>query len=221
MTTSDPASSRVYGGRSAAERDADRRRRLLDAALEVFGTEGYAATSIERLCSAAKVSTRHFYLLYAQKEDVLVELYTELSDASYVGVAAVLERTAGESVQVRLEQGLSAYLRPLLADPRAARVAFVEIVGVSARMEAYRVTARNAIVGVVEAEGAAAVERGELEPRDFRFLGMCLSGAINVTVHDWSLHADADADGTAALELERRLIAVGQHLVGEPRGFFD
>ena len=46
---------RPYGGRSPEERRADRRRRLLDAALDRFGTTGYASTSITELCSSAGV----------------------------------------------------------------------------------------------------------------------------------------------------------------------
>ena len=56
MSGRNPAPRRGYGGRSAAERRAERRERLLAAGLELFGTRGYAATSIERLCAAASVS---------------------------------------------------------------------------------------------------------------------------------------------------------------------
>lgn len=37
-----------------------RYRLLLRAGLELFGTRGYAATSIAALCSEASVSTRNF-----------------------------------------------------------------------------------------------------------------------------------------------------------------
>src|SRR3954468_8883804 len=43
--------ARVYGGRSAADRRAERRERLLAAGLELIGNDGYAATSIEKLCA--------------------------------------------------------------------------------------------------------------------------------------------------------------------------
>jgi AcrR family transcriptional regulator len=40
---------RVYGGLSAPERRADRRERLLDAGLELFGTAGFTKTTIPML----------------------------------------------------------------------------------------------------------------------------------------------------------------------------
>ena len=46
---------------AVAPRRLSPRARLLDAALELFGTAGYEATSIGALCREAKVSTRDFY----------------------------------------------------------------------------------------------------------------------------------------------------------------
>lgn len=52
---------RGYAGRTAAELSGERRQRLLETGLELFGTEGYLPTTVEKLCSHAKVTTRHFY----------------------------------------------------------------------------------------------------------------------------------------------------------------
>src|SRR6266536_445680 len=50
------AVERRYRGRLPDERRAERRRRLLGAGLELFGTVGYHGTSIERLCAQAGVN---------------------------------------------------------------------------------------------------------------------------------------------------------------------
>jgi AcrR family transcriptional regulator len=191
--------ARRYGGQSAAERDEGRRTRLRETALELYGTQGYASVSIDRLCSAAKVSTRHFYQLHSNKEDMLLDLYASLTSASLVDVVASLERNEGETIAVRLREAVGAYLRPLLADPRKARIAFVEIVGVSARVEEVRLQFRNAIIALIESETKAATARGEaVRDEDVRFRALALVGAANVIVHDWSIHrGSSDA---AALE---------------------
>ena len=191
--------ARRYGGQSAAERDDGRRTRLRDAALELYGSQGYASVSIDRLCSAAKVSTRHFYQLHSSKEDMLLDLYASLTSASLEDVVESLQRTEGETIAVRMREAVGAYLRPLLADARKARVAFVEIVGVSARVEERRLQFRNGIVAMVESETKAAVARGELtDDADIRFRALALVGAANVIVHDWSIHRSRS--GAAALE---------------------
>ncbi|HTK76325.1 MAG TPA: TetR/AcrR family transcriptional regulator [Gemmataceae bacterium] len=190
------AAPRRYAGRSAEERDAERRSRLRETALHLFGTEGYAAVPVERLCTEAKVSTRHFYQLFSNKEDALLDVYADLTAESIGNVGTVLDETAGQPVEERLVAGFRAYIGPILADSRKARLAFVEIVGISPRVEERRLQFRNSIIAVFEFEMAAAVERGELEPRDFRFLALSFLGAVNVVVHDWSLnpnHAAAES----------------------------
>jgi hypothetical protein len=78
----------------------------------------------------------------------------------------------------------------MLDDPRLARLAFVEIVGVSHRVEEVRLRFREGIVSLIEQEAAAAITRGELKPKDFRFRALAFLGAVNVLVHDWSVHPD-------------------------------
>ena len=190
--------SRTYGGRTREERDADRRERMRASALALFGDEGYAAVPIERLCSHAKVSTRHFYQLYESKEDVLLDVYDRISGAAVAAVAESIEATAGAPIADRLRDGVRAYLAPILAEPLLARIAFVEIVGVSPRVEQKRLALRASVVDLLEEEGRRAVERGEIDDRDFRFVGLAFSGAVNTVVLDWALapdHAAAEALG--------------------------
>jgi AcrR family transcriptional regulator len=203
---------RHYGGQSAQERDDDRRRRLRAAALRLFGTEGYAAVPVERLCAEAKVSTRHFYQLYRNKEDALIDVYGNLTAEAFAAAGKSLEATAGEPMTRRLPAAISAYLAPILADPRAARLAYVEVVGVSTRVEETRLGYRDGIIALIEQEAARAVEKGEVTDRDFRFLGLSFIGAVNVVVHDWSLHSDRAAREGAA-DLVRQLCELAVDLL--------
>lgn len=178
---------RTYSGRSPQERDDERRQRLHDAAIELFGTQGYAATPVERLCAAAKVSTRHFYQLYDNKEAALLDTYATLTTESFAEVGAALAASEGAPIADRLARGVRAYLEPLMADQRKSRIAFVEVVGVSPTVETRRMEFRRTIVAMIEHEGRLAVARGEIADRDFHFAGMALIGAINSVVHHWML----------------------------------
>src|SRR5262245_52497115 len=79
-----------YGGRSAAERQSERRRRFLDAGLEMFGRTGYRATAVAALCETAGLSTRQFYEEFRTLEDVLAELHLEVNDHAERAVMAAL-----------------------------------------------------------------------------------------------------------------------------------
>ena len=183
--------------------------RLRAAAMELFGTKGYAAVPVEKLCSEAKVSTRHYYQVFSNKEDALLDTYSEITSTAVANVGQALDSTDGQDITTRLRSAVHAYLGPMLDDARKARIAFVEVVGVSQRVEDVRLGFRNGIVELIERESSAAVERGELTAKDdFRFRALAFLGAVNVVVHDWSIrpdHVDAarlsDQLGDLAVEL--------------------
>jgi AcrR family transcriptional regulator len=176
---------RSYGGRSAAERAAERRARVLAGAREVIGNEGYAATTVEKICSRAGVSTRHFYLLYATKEDAFVDLYREITAESYQRAIETFAASDSKPMVERVPEAFVAYLEPMFTDRPAARIAFIEVMGVSPRLEEVRLAYRESLIEFIEREGAAAVRRGEIAARDFRFAALALIGAANAIVYDW------------------------------------
>lgn len=184
---SEQQEGRSYGGLAPEERDAQRKQRLLDAALEMIGTGGYAATTIPRVCALAKVSTRNFYEMYSTKEDLFIDLYDRLTASSYERVGASLAATDGKPITERIPAALLAYLDPMLVDPRVARIAFVEIMGASQRIESLRLDYRETLVKLVTDEGEAAVRRGEVTSRDWRFVALALVGAVTAIVYDWAL----------------------------------
>ncbi|RYI98816.1 MAG: TetR family transcriptional regulator, partial [Actinomycetales bacterium] len=62
----------TYGGRSAAERAAERRERLLDAALAVWGRDGGPRVTMTRICAEASLTERYFYQEFANLDAALV-----------------------------------------------------------------------------------------------------------------------------------------------------
>ncbi|TWD80348.1 TetR family transcriptional regulator [Kribbella amoyensis] len=180
-------SVRRYSGRSVDEWKAARRERLLDAALELFGTDGYPATSVERLCAQAKVSTRHFYHEFQNKEAVLLAVHAQVIELAVRSTGEALERTADAPVRDRIGAAVDGYLRTIMTDLRRARVSFVEVVGASPAVEEQRIAFRELLVSSVVGLGEAAVERGETSRKDFRFLGLSFIGAVNTVVYDWML----------------------------------
>ncbi|GAA4430400.1 TetR family transcriptional regulator [Actinokineospora soli] len=202
--------ARRYSGRDAGERSAARRARLLAAALDLYGSDGYAATPIDRLCAAAKVSTRHFYQEFGGKEAVLMALHAAITEEALTATAAALADAPPEPVSVRLVAAMRAYLRTVTSDYHRVRVSFVEVVGASPAVERMRLDYREAIVAVVEREGRAAVERGEIADRDFRFAGLALIGAINSVVYDWYLRHGPEA---STEDLEAALVGLAATLL--------
>ncbi|MBJ8339076.1 TetR/AcrR family transcriptional regulator [Antrihabitans sp. YC3-6] len=201
MPTSESNASerRVYGGRSAAERGDERRRRLVDAALELFGTKGFSATSIEQLCSAANVSTRSFYEDIGSREKLLIALVEDLTSKATQSALDALAETQGEAMPVRMSRAFRAYLAVTCRDRRSARVCYVEVVGVSQVVEEWRKGWRERIAAVVVYEADSAVERGEAKSREYRLFAVAVIGAVNSLAQELAL-ADESAEAAVTLD---------------------
>ncbi|MBO0767057.1 MAG: TetR/AcrR family transcriptional regulator [Solirubrobacterales bacterium] len=135
MTAAD--AGRRYGGKTSGERRSERREKLLDAGLELFGTRGYAATTIEMLCSEARLNPRYFYEEFRTKTALLQAVYDRHVEAVFAAVLNTLEATA-PSPRARLAAGMETFVNATLADERAARVNYFEMVGVTRELEARR-----------------------------------------------------------------------------------
>lgn len=187
---------RSYAGLSALDRRAERRERLMNAGLELFGGFGYAGTSIERLCTAAAVSTRNFYEEFPGREALLMALHDRVMQRAAEAVAEALDRIGDVPIPERIGVGFRCYITHTAGDPRWARIAYVEVVGVSAAVERNRAAWRAKCAGILIGEANRSVARGETKPRDFGLTALAIVGAINELVHHWSLQRDPD-------ELER------------------
>ncbi|MDL4814702.1 TetR/AcrR family transcriptional regulator [Actinomadura opuntiae] len=186
MSGRNPAPRRSYGGRSAEERRADRRERLLAAGLELFGTRGYAATSIERLCATASVSTRNFYEEFSGREELLTALHRGINRRAREALDAAYAEAAAQPLPVRVERAVRAFVDVTASDPRWARIAFVEVIGVSADLERHRLQWRADWEDAMLAMTREAVARGEAADRDYRLTVIAIIGAVNNLVHHWS-----------------------------------
>lgn len=186
---------RTYGGRSAGERRAERRERLLMAGLERFGTEGYTAASIERLCTHAGVSTRNFYEEFDSREDLLMALHDRIIEQAFQAVIGALADAADAPIRERFTHAVRAFVTTTASDPRWARVSYVEVIGVSNAVERHRIAWREKWAKFLVAEAERAVERDEAAARDFQLGAVALIGAVNELVHHWSL-----SDGRRSLD---------------------
>jgi AcrR family transcriptional regulator len=59
-TTSATGQGRTYGGQSSGERRAERQERLIRAAVDTYGEQGYRRTTVADVCRAAGLTPRYF-----------------------------------------------------------------------------------------------------------------------------------------------------------------
>jgi AcrR family transcriptional regulator len=103
-------------------RRAERRERLLDAGLELFGTKGIAETRVDEVCTAAGLTKRYFYENFASLDELVhAVLEKVVSDLSTIVLPVI---AAGGWRNPR--PALSAFIDALLADPRLVRLLVLE-----------------------------------------------------------------------------------------------
>ncbi|TQJ57421.1 TetR/AcrR family transcriptional regulator [Streptomyces sp. NBC_00080] len=198
-----------YGGKTAEQRQAERRGRFLAAALQLFGdVPGYRGTTVASLSETAGLSTRQFYEEFRTLEDVLAALHLQVNDWAEEAVLAAFAAAQDLPLLERVTALFRAYAADVTSDPRRIRITFVEIVGVSTRLEEQRLARRARWVDLICAEASAAAARGEAAPRDYRLAATAFIGSVNGLLHDWSAGwVDATLDEVVD-ELVRQLLGI-------------
>ena len=176
-----PSPGRRYGGRDADERRAERRERLLDAALELIGTIGFPATTIRLLCERASVAPRYFYEHFASREELLRTVYDGVIDEVFGAVARAREEIAADDPE-RVGRLIGVFLRAMTGDERRARVCYLEVPAASYALEGRRRTVVRRFEALIEEEA-----RGAEPDRDFSLTALALAGAANELLQAWLL----------------------------------
>ncbi len=120
-------SGRLWQGQTPDAREADRRERLVEAGLELVGTQGVAALTMRAACREAAVGPRYFYELFATRDELLEAVYDETVDRIrepiLSAVAAVAE---SEGMAEAMLTAFDTAVGVVEDDPRIGRILFRE-----------------------------------------------------------------------------------------------
>ena len=187
-----------WTGLSQADRQAERRRLLVDAAFQLFGEAGETAVTVRSVCSLASLNTRYFYESFSDIDELL--------GAVYDVVVADMISTLAESMadlpddRSRLRAGIRSVLNFSSDDPRRGRVLFTEARTnpvLAARRAATQELLRRSVVD--DGQGASQVVRTANLVSAAMY-----SGAMAELAQQWllgSLGADLDAVVDAAVRV--------------------
>lgn len=151
----------------------------------MFGTKGYAATSIEELCSSSFVATRYFYEEFTNREGLLMALYDSVTTTVADAVLAVDVPSGPDHVVVATRARIAAFVHAVTDDERVARVLLLESGGGSATLEARRRDVHGYFARFVAERSFPYLSAGEIEARDYELLALLFVGALNEAVTHW------------------------------------
>jgi AcrR family transcriptional regulator len=178
-----------WAGTTLSARRADRRRRLLDAALELLGTSGSAAVTVRSVCRAAQLTDRYFYENFADRNALVVAVYDEVARAAGDVLINAVAAAGTDEHEAIARAAVDAFLDYLTDDPRRGRVLLQEPLGDPA-LAARSVALAPAFAGIIRAQ------LGDLGDIEAQLAATAIVGAIANLLIRWM-------DGSLAVDRAR------------------
>jgi len=139
---------RVYEGKTAEQRQSERRERLIGAATELFGTRGFGATSARAVLRQAGLQDRYFAESFENLPELLAAVLDNIHAAAIADAVKAIDSSAPPLVQFR--QMVAATTACFELNPHWGRIKLVEALGVSPLVEAHRARGLTEYANLVE-----------------------------------------------------------------------
>ncbi len=169
----------------------------MEAGLELFGTLGYARTSVRAVSAAASLNSRYFYESFGSREDLLYAVYQRIVTDIFTRAAEATARETNLEDQARA--GLLAAWMAVTEDRRKARVVAIEVVGVSERLERLRQETRQALAQLTADNAMRLAGQGIKLRLDPVLTARFLMGGVVEVLHEW-INGDLDAPAEEVVE---------------------
>ena len=197
--------ARTYGGRSAAERAAERRGRLVAAAITALGTQGESATTMTGICQGAGLTERYFYESFKGRDDALVAALDAVAGEVAAAAVAAIEghAAAGGSAGEAVGAALAAVVDLVSSDPAKGRVLVVESAA-NAPLRARRHALVGEFADLVARQATALYGDRAWPPARARVHGTVFVAGLSELVAAW-LAGEVDLD-------RDELVATGRDL---------
>jgi AcrR family transcriptional regulator len=117
--------SRSWAGTTLEDRRARRREQLIEAGIELLGTEGAAAVTVRAVCRQARLTERYFYESFSDRDALLRAVHGRVAEQARDAIAAAVADGPAEpeAIAARAVAAFTAFLQD---DPRRGRVLLSE-----------------------------------------------------------------------------------------------
>ncbi|RZI83525.1 MAG: TetR/AcrR family transcriptional regulator [Rubrivivax sp.] len=134
QTPSNPGTNgRRYGGVDPEERKRQRKAKLIEAALAVFGEKGYHASTVRDVCKEAQLTSRYFYESFDSMEALFRSVYASISRQLMQATIVALAQCPPDPEKLS-EASIRTFLEFIQEDPRRARVGLIDALNVGEGM---------------------------------------------------------------------------------------
>ncbi|MCW4354160.1 TetR/AcrR family transcriptional regulator [Hoyosella sp. YIM 151337] len=110
-----------YGGETAAQRKAQRRARLISAALDIVADGGAARLTVRGVCSTARLNDRYFYENFRDCDELLIRALEQEMSAGVEQLVTAVGAAAPE-LRAKVRAAVEAAFRFVSDDERRAKL---------------------------------------------------------------------------------------------------
>ncbi|MFE0633494.1 TetR/AcrR family transcriptional regulator [Streptomyces sp. NPDC058864] len=171
---------RKYGGMTAEERVAARRRRIMDAAIELFSAQGYGGTSMRAVLRRCRLPDRYFTESFASLDELLAGILEEIQRDEAEKCRAAL--AAGGTRRDRARGMLDVLAGGVVDDPRKGRIKLVESLAGGPLTAAERRRGLRRLASLVE---SLLHEAWTAPGADVTAMAMAVVGGVNQILLNW------------------------------------
>jgi AcrR family transcriptional regulator len=179
---------RAYRGQSAEARVAERRQRIMDAALDVFAAKGWAQAGVKEICAAAGLTDRYLYESWKNTSELFLEVHGAAADRLFTAVLDAtggLDPDAGPLESARAFVG--AFVRELEADRRLGHMLFVDPGPQDLAPERGELVRQKMLrwAQLMEHVATGLLGQTAANPSKLRFWSLSTVGAFRTTTVEW------------------------------------
>jgi AcrR family transcriptional regulator len=172
----------------------ERRRQLLDVAVEIFGVGGYDQASMSDIAAAAGITKPVVYQHFSSKRALFLEVLRECGRRMEEAIDKATADAAGPHHQV--EQGFAGFMGFFESHPAMFRILFSD----ANRADPEFADEVHRVELVVAERIAALIEIEDLDPEDRRLLAVGIVGLGEAACRHWMTgESGLSAADTAAL----------------------
>ncbi|AMU72326.1 Putative transcriptional regulator, TetR family [Mycobacteroides abscessus subsp. abscessus] len=177
------ASPGLWGGRTAAQRRAERRERLVGAAQEIWIEQGWAAVTMRGVCARTSLNDRYFYEDFADREDLLAAVWDGVRDELIAQISAIVAEDPDRPPLDTLRKTITLVVERVSGDPGWADIIFVRHVG-SAVLEQRRIDLLHQATAVLIAAAEPYLVKN-IDRTGFRMDTLVGIGGFSELVNAW------------------------------------
>jgi AcrR family transcriptional regulator len=153
----------------------ERRRQILDAALEEFSEAGYHSTKVSDIVARAGIAQGTFYLYFKDKRSIFEEL---LGTFFHKISSSITRIDVGQPVFEQIQENVHRILSVLVAERRFTKILLLDAVGLEASLDHRLSTFWEELTARITTPLQEGQELGLVREGDMHFAAIMIVGAI-------------------------------------------